>query len=63
MQDPAQRQFLLTRLAQKNGKTFWNFNIHSIIKHVDEIMEFPKFNTKFENPTLFIGGQLSNYIT
>ena len=62
--DVNQRQFLLTRLVQDQaGKTMWHFNLKSIINHLDQIMGFPSFFTKMEKPTLFAGGELSNYIT
>jgi abhydrolase domain-containing protein 11 len=61
--DPAQRQFILTRIIEKNGRICWGFNINSIITNLTNIMEFPNFNSKFEKPTLFIGGELSHYIT
>jgi hypothetical protein len=54
---------LVSRLTIENGKPRWHFNIDSIKDHVDDIMGFPEFNTKFEKPTLFIGGELSSYIT
>ena len=61
--DPAQRQFIITRLIEKDGKISWGFNINAIINHLSDIMEFPNFNSKFEKPTLFMGGELSHYIT
>lgn len=61
--DPAQRQFILTRLIEKDGKILWGFNINAIINHLSDIMEFPNFNSKFDKPTLFMGGELSHYIT
>ena len=61
--DLYQRQFLLSRLSVKNGKIVWNFNLKSINNHLNYIMDFPEFNTQFHNPTLFLGGELSNFIT
>lgn len=61
--DIHQRHFLLSRLASKNGQISWNFNLNSIANHLNDIMSFPEFETQFHNPTLFLGGELSNYIT
>lgn len=62
--DPNQRQFLLTRVVEINGKIDWHFNLPAIREHIDEIMQFPDFNGKqFQKPTLFIGGEYSEYIT
>ena len=41
----------------------WQFNIKSIIEHVNDIMGFPEFDTQFLKKTLFLGGELSDYIT
>ena len=61
--DVHQRQFLLSRLATKDSQIAWNFNLKTIINHMNDIMSFPEFDTQFKNPTLFLGGELSNYIT
>ncbi len=63
MKDVNQRQFILTRLGEKDGQIVWLFNLKSIINHLNHIMDFPFFESKFTKPTLFIGGELSNYIT
>lgn len=61
--DVNQRQYILTRLGERNGKIDWLFNIKAIKEHVHHIMEFEEFNAQFHKPTLFLGGELSNYIT
>ncbi len=62
--DPNQRQFLLTRVVEVDGKIDWHFNLPAIRDHIDEIMQFPNFNDRqFLKPTLFIGGEYSEYIT
>jgi hypothetical protein len=50
-------------LAEKDGQIIWLFNINSIVNHVlGDIMHFPVFESRFSNPTLFLGGALSDYI-
>ena len=62
LKDPNQRMFILTRLVEENGQIRWHFNLKSIISHLDYIMGFPEFSRPFLGPTLFLGGDLSNYI-
>ncbi|CAF1014086.1 unnamed protein product [Brachionus calyciflorus] len=61
--DIHQRQFLLTKLKEQNGKIMWNFNLEAIINHYQDIMNFPEFNNQFHSPTLFLGGEYSEYVT
>lgn len=58
----AQRQFLLTRVVKIDNKIQWNFNLKAIKNHVESIMHFDRFDTKFTKPTLFVGGAQSEYI-
>lgn len=46
-----------------NGQIEWGFNLPAVTNHVRDVMEFPNFGRKFEKPTLFLGGELSNYLT
>ncbi|XP_018586006.1 sn-1-specific diacylglycerol lipase ABHD11 isoform X2 [Scleropages formosus] len=57
------RQFLLTNLVEQNGHYAWRVNLEAIADHLDHIMSFPKFNTTYNGPTLFLGGASSGYIT
>lgn len=57
------RSFILTRIAEKNGKFDWNFNINSISNNINNIMDFPHVSSQYVNRTLFIAGAKSNYIT
>ncbi|XP_023252841.1 protein ABHD11 [Seriola lalandi dorsalis] len=57
------RQFLLTNLVEQNGHYTWRVNLEAISAHLDDIMSFPSFNTRYEGPTLFLGGASSAYIS
>ena len=58
------RAFILTRIAEfENGIFSWNFNIKSINENIENIMQFPNVDKKYEKSTLFMGGEKSNYIT
>lgn len=61
--DVNQRQFILTRLKEENGRIKWNFNLDSILTHYQDIMNFPEFENQYHNPALFLGGERSEYIT
>nr|CAG4645590.1 EOG090X07NZ [Lynceus sp. MCZ IZ 141354] len=56
------RQFLLTNLVEDQGGFKWRVNLDVLEKSLDEIAKFPKYSTKFEEDTLFIGGEKSDYI-
>ncbi|CAL8075074.1 unnamed protein product [Orchesella dallaii] len=62
--EPAVRAFLLTNLAEKDGKIMWKPNLEVLIRNFAEIGKFPKalLNKKFDKPTLFIKGEKSQYI-
>lgn len=62
VQDLSIRQFLLTNLIHQNGRFRWRVNLDSVINNMPELGDFPEFNQQFTNPTLFIGGQNSDYI-
>lgn len=62
MQELAVRQFLLTNLIEQDGHYTWRVNLDAIIKHLDNIMSFPDFDTSYLGPTLFLGGGNSPYI-
>ncbi|MGH0169233.1 UNVERIFIED_CONTAM: hypothetical protein FKN15_056489 [Acipenser sinensis] len=59
----AVRQFLLTNLIEQDGHYTWRVNLDAIIKHLDNIMSFPDFDTSYLGPTLFLGGGNSPYIS
>lgn len=45
-----------------DGKLKWRVNLDAIINNYQELASFPKFDTKYEGPTLFVGGERSQYI-
>ena len=62
MQDHLLRQFLLTNLVEQDGRFRWRVNLKGIMTNLHHIIgEFP-FNSTYSGPTLFIGGQESDYI-
>ncbi|XP_021361445.1 protein ABHD11-like isoform X2 [Mizuhopecten yessoensis] len=61
-QDVSIRQFLITNLEHINGRFRWKVNLDAIINSMPELGGFPEFSQQFTRPTLFVGGQNSNYI-
>ena len=68
-QDFSLRQFLLTNLVG-DGRRFpqgqslrWKVNLDAIESSILTLKGFPKFETTYDRPALFIGGGNSNYIT
>lgn len=57
------RQFLAANLIQVDGKLKWRVNLDAIINNYQDLASFPKFDTKYEGPTLFVGGEKSEYIS
>jgi len=61
--DKATQLFLLKNLYWKeSGKLAWRFNIDALENHIDEILVEVPLNRPVQVPTLFIKGELSNYI-
>ena len=58
------RQFLLTNLMKKpDGEGFyWRINLPVLQANYDRLREKPPSNGVFSGPTLFVKGDLSNYI-
>ena len=56
------RQFLLKSLKKEKDGFKWNFNLEVITNKYDEIADTPQINTLINQNTLFIRGELSNYI-
>ncbi|XP_053096016.1 protein ABHD11 isoform X2 [Pangasianodon hypophthalmus] len=57
------RHFLLTNLVEQNGHYAWRINLEAISNHLMDLMGFPKFNTTYDGPTLFLGGSNSEYLS
>lgn len=63
--DPSIRQFLLKNLYRKGDTFAWRMNLAALESGYDQIAAAPKpcnENTGYYGPTLFIKGELSNYI-
>jgi pimeloyl-ACP methyl ester carboxylesterase len=61
--DKATQLFLLKNLYWKEpGKLDWRFNLNALEKHIEEILAEVPVNAPINLPTLFIKGELSNYI-
>ena len=53
---------MLTNI-EKNGGYYWRINLDAIEANLDLLVSFPRFDTSYSGPTLFIGGSLSGHIT
>lgn len=61
--DKATQLFLLKNLYWKEaGKLDWRFNLNALENHIEDILAEVPFSTTIQVPTLFIKGELSNYI-
>lgn len=57
------RQFLLKNLSRKNeGGYEWKMNLPVIDQQIENVGEALSKEAKFEKPTLFINGEVSDYI-
>ncbi|XP_056021871.1 protein ABHD11-like isoform X2 [Ostrea edulis] len=57
------RQFLAANLIKVNGRLKWRVNLDAIVNNYHDLSSFPQFDTKYEGPTLFVGGERSQYIS
>lgn len=61
--DKATQLFLLKNLYWKEpGKLDWRFNLNALENHIEDILAEVPFSSAIQLPTLFIKGELSNYI-
>lgn len=56
------RQFLLKSLTRKEGKFAWKINLPVITEKIENVGEGLAGDKTFEKPTLFMGGEHSDYI-
>ena len=62
LDEPAVAAFLMTNWTRyENGTYGWRFNLSALIDQYDEIAAAP-WGEAFQGPTLFIKGELSDYI-
>ncbi len=59
--EPTVRQFLLKSLYRADAGFQWRFNLPTLIDHYAELLAGPS-GTPFTGPTLFIKGELSDYL-
>lgn len=63
IEDEATRKFVLTNIVRnEDGSYGWRLNLPAIEKHYDELRQKPTGENPFNGPTLFVRGDLSNYI-
>lgn len=62
--DPAIRAFLLKNLELKPDRAQWRINLPVLAEKLDALMSFPEEEQfrPYEGPTLFVGGEKSDYI-
>lgn len=64
IETPGIRQFLLKSLGRnESGGFMWKVNLPVISEKIDNVGEEIVSETAFEKPTLFMGGENSDYIT
>jgi len=57
-------EFLLKNIQRLESNTFsWKFNVASVSENLEKIADGIETETIFNKPTLFIGGEKSDYIT
>ena len=62
IQDMGTRQFLLKSFYTEAGKPNWRFNVDAIQKNYLNICDWPDHSETYTGPTLFIKGELSDYM-
>lgn len=60
--EPGVRQFLLKSLIKQEQHFSWRFNLTALTKQYPNIIGEPQQAGQFSGPTLFIKGELSDYI-
>ena len=61
--DKATQLFLLKNLYWKEpGKLDWRFNLYTLENHIEDILAEVPLKKPLQVPTLFIKGELSNYV-
>jgi len=62
-QDVSVRNFLLTNIEEKAGQFCWRVNLDAVSNHLNDLFDFPQFETSFHGNCLFVGGASSSIIT
>ncbi|MFO6424856.1 alpha/beta fold hydrolase [Motilimonas sp. KMU-193] len=55
-------QFLLKSLYKYKDKMIWRYNLDALVNGYADIIAWPETTATFQGPTLFIKGELSDYI-
>ena len=63
VKNKAIRQFLLKNLDRTNDGYEWKFNLQSLHKNYEKLIDGLETEKSVDLPTLFISGQLSDYIS
>lgn len=61
--DPVLRGFLLQNLTRHEGRWSWRINLPVIHASIQHIMGFPCRGGSYTGPSLFVAGELSEFIT
>ena len=61
--NPGIMAFLMTNFEQdkETGEYKWKANIHALCSQIEQIAKFPFFEEPFDNETLFLRGENSDY--
>lgn len=54
--------FLMTNLRENNNSISWQVNLDAVIANIEDIGNFPQFDTTCNVKTIFIGGSLSRHL-
>lgn len=60
---PSVRQFLLTNLQRGAAGYYWRIPLDILADQLEAIEDFPDFPGTFTQPTLFLYGEASDYVT
>ena len=64
IKNPVIKQFLLKNLdRKKDGSYQWKFNLQSLHNNYQQLINGLQTTATFEKPTMFVSGQLSDYIS
>ena len=63
IKNDAIKQFLLKNLDRTDDGYQWKFNLNALYEHYEELISGLESSSSFAKPSLFISGQLSDYIS
>ena len=62
LDDPALRAFFLQSLDLKSNPPRWRINLAGLEANMADILSWPEISGNFAGPTLFLTGELSDYV-